>query len=378
MRRHAWLLLLAFLLVTCKAKEPVHPESCEDLGLPDDLAYTQSSPALRELADARGMGIGAAVSALPLDCDPAYDDALSHEFNILATENTLTFGSVHPEPERYDLNAADTIIGFAEAHAMQVRGHALVWHQMNPEWVAQADFTREEWNETLHAHITTVVGHYKGRVQVWDVVNEAVDDGAHELRKTVWLEGIGPDYIDKAFTWAHAADPNALLFYNDYGTEGLNAKSDKVYELVKGMLDRGVPVHGVGLQMHLGIENVPDPEDVRANMQRLGDLGLQVHITAMDVRLPDDTDLELYEKQAEVYQQMMAVCVDEPSCTAFVMWGFTDRYSQTPHLFPSEGEALPFDAAYRPKPAYVALQDALSPPHIPRPEDYGASCDCEP
>ena len=377
MRRHAWLLLLVFLLVTCIAKAPAYPETCADLGLPEDLAYTQSNPALRELASARGMGIGTAVSALPLDCDPAYADALGHEFNMLTIENALEFGPVHPEPERYDLNAADAIIGFAEAHAMQVRGHALVWHQMNPKWIDRADFTREEWSETLRAHITTVVGYYKGRVQVWDVVNEAVDDDAHGLRKTVWLEGVGPDYIDKAFTWAHAADPNALLFYNDYGAEGLNAKSDKVYELVKGMLDRGVPVHGVGLQMHLSIEDAPDPEEVRANIQRLGDLGLQVHITAMDVRLPDDPDLEMYKKQAEVYRQMMAICVDEPSRTAFVMWGFTDRYSQTPRLFPGEGEALLFDAAYQPKPAYVALQDELSPPHIPRPEDYGASCDCE-
>jgi endo-1,4-beta-xylanase len=378
MRRRVWLLLLASLLVTCKAKEPVYPESCEDLGLSDDLAYTQSSPALRELADARGMGVGAAVSALPLDCDPAYGDALGHEFNMLTTENALTFGPVHPEPERYDFSAADAIIGFAEAHAMQVRGHALVWHQMNPEWIDQADFTREEWGETLRAHITAVVGYYKGRVRVWDVVNEAVGDGAHDLRKTVWLEGVGPDYIDKAFAWAHAADPDALLFYNDYGAEGLNAKSDKVYELVKGMLDRGVPVHGVGLQMHLGIEDAPDPEDVRANMQRLGDLGLQVHITEMDVRLPDDPDPELYEKQAEVYRQMMAVCVDAPSCTAFVTWGFTDRHSWILYSFPGEGEALLFDAAYQPKLAYVALQDALSPPRIPRPEDYGATCECEP
>jgi endo-1,4-beta-xylanase len=297
---------------------------------------------------------------------------------MLTIENALQFGQVHPEPERYAFDAADTLVGFAEAHAMQVRGHALVWHQMDPKWIDQADFTHEEWSETLRAHITTVVGYYKGRVQVWDVVNEAMDDDAHDLRQTVWLEGIGPDYIDKAFVWAHAADPNARLFYNDYDAEGLNAKSDKVYELVKGMLDRGVPVHGVGLQMHLSIEDAPDPEDVRANIHRLGDLGLQVHITAMDVRLPDDPDLEMYEKQAEVYRQMMAVCVDEPSCTAFVTWGFTDRYSQPPHLFPGEGEALLLDAAYEPKPAYAALQDVLSPPHIPRPEDYGATCDCEP
>jgi endo-1,4-beta-xylanase len=360
---------------------PGAPDAVSVLLPTDNADYTPTDPPLRELAAARGLYVGAAVSPRPLRCEDAYGQVLGHELNALTTENALKFGPVHPEPERYSFEDADLIVDFAEEHDMLVRGHTLVWHNAVPEWISTAEFTPEVWNDVLHDHIATVVGRYQGRVHVWDVVNEAIGDGGPgDLRDTLWVRGVGPDYIDKAFRWAHEADPDALLFYNDYGAEGMGGKSQQVYDLVAGMLERGVPIHGVGLQMHLTLGEIPDPDQVRANIERLGALGLQVHITEMDLRLPTDPSPRLYERQAEVYRELSTVCLEAENCTAFVMWGFTDRYSWIPQFFPGMGEGLIFDDRYRRKPAYEALREALAPGETGRadPAQYGADCNCAP
>jgi endo-1,4-beta-xylanase len=219
-------------------------------------------------------------------------------------------------------------------------------------------FSREEWINILRDHITTVVSRYQGKIYAWDVVNEAVnDDGS--LRDTVWLRNIGPEYLDLAFRWAHEADPNALLFYNDYGGEGLNQKSNAIYDLVNGLLDRGVPINGVGLQMHVSLEYSPSPQEVAENMARLSNLGLDVHITELDVRLELPVTEEKLAAQARIYQELLEVCLNVDNCKAFVMWGFTDRYSWISSFFRGYGSALIFDSSYHAKPAYYALWRCL-------------------
>jgi endo-1,4-beta-xylanase len=204
----------------------------------------------------------------------------------------------------------------------------------------------------------TVVGHYKGRIYAWDVVNEAInDDGT--LRDTVWLRNIGSEYIELAFRWAHEADPQALLFYNDYGAEGLGVKSDAVYNLVKNLLEKGVPIHGVGLQMHVSLESPPNPQEVAANIKRLNELGLIVHITEMDVRLTTPPRWEDFVRQAEIYYSILKVCLSADNCKAFIMWGFTDKYSWIPGFFSGYGSALIFDESYSPKPAYYYITKAF-------------------
>lgn len=310
-------------------------------------------PSLRSLAEKCGIYIGAAVERSLLDI-PDYAYTLKQEFNMLTTENALKFGPVHPEPNVYSFSDADYIISFAESNGMKVRGHTLVWHRQLPAWVTQGRYTREEWMNILREHIMTVVGRYRGRIYAWDVVNEAInDDGT--LRDTIWLRGIGPEYIELAFRWAHEADPQALLFYNDYGAEGLGVKSDAVYNLVKNLLEKGVPIHGVGLQMHISLENPPNPQEVAANIRRLNELGLEVHITEMDVRIRTPARWEDLVKQAEIYREILKVCLSAENCKAFVMWGFTDRYSWIPSHFSGYGSALIFDETYKPKPAYYYL-----------------------
>ncbi|MEM2248574.1 MAG: endo-1,4-beta-xylanase [Candidatus Bathyarchaeia archaeon] len=314
-------------------------------------------PPLRSIAEKCGIYIGAAVERGLLNI-PDYAQILKREFNILTTENALKFGPVHPQPNMYSFGDADYIINFAESNGMKVRGHTLVWHHQLPDWITQGKYTREEWINILREHIMTVVGRYRGRIYAWDVVNEAIDDSG-TLRDTVWLRNIGPEYIEMAFRWAHEADPQALLFYNDYGAEGLNAKSDAIYNLVKGLLEKGVPIHGVGLQMHISLENPPSPEEVAANIKRLNELGLEVHITEMDVRIRMPAKWEDLIKQAEIYRDILKVCLSADNCKAFVMWGFTDKYSWIPGSFSGYGAALIFDESYTPKPAYYYIAATL-------------------
>lgn len=215
----------------------------------------------------------------------------------------------------------------------------------------------------LRQHIDTVVRHYRGQLVAWDVVNEAIADDA-ELRQSMWLNGIGSDYIEMAFRWAHVADPQARLFYNDYGGEGLGKKSDAIYALVKNLRQRDVPIHGIGFQMHVSIDNPPKPEDVAANIKRLGELGLAVHITEMDVRIHGGrgTRQEKLATQAKLYREMLQACLDASNCTTFVTWGFSDRHSWIPSYYGHPDSPLIFDESFRPKPAYNALIELLRKP----------------
>ena len=254
---------------------------------------------------------------------------------------------------------------------MKVRGHCLAWGKYNPAWLSKGRFTPAQLSELLREHITKVVRHYAGQVFAWDVVNEAFD-ARGRMEHSVWydspgvgLEGKGTAYIERAFRWARAADPKALLFYNDYDAEGLNAKSDAVYAMVKDFKSRGVPIDGVGLQMHIFNLSTKDVADLEANMARLVALGVQVHVTEMDVGLPLDANGHLANqsdltKQADIYRFAATTCLRQPRCTAFQTWGFTDKYTWVPGFTKgSKGEPLPFDRAYAAKPAYESLLEVF-------------------
>jgi endo-1,4-beta-xylanase len=315
-------------------------------------------PTLRSRAQQHGVQIGAAVSIDALRNDEAYRRTLGREFNRVVAENVMKFENVHPERDRYTFEDADEIMRFARRHGMIVHGHTLVWHTQVPDWLEQGDFTSDEMKVILQAHIQTVVGRYRGQIKSWDVVNEAIaDDGT--LRKTLWLDRIGPEYIELAFRWAHEADPDARLIYNDYGGEGDNPKSDAIYKLVRDLRERGVPIHGVGMQMHIGEYDAPWAPDVAANMQRLAELGLDVYISEMDVRLGMPASPESLTAQAQLYRTMLEVCMSAPNCKALTLWGMTDKYSWIPKFFPGTGVALIFDEAYEPKPAYVEMMKAM-------------------
>lgn len=337
------------------------------------LTFWTSSPpeSLRAAAQRSGMLVGTAVRPAQL-AEAAYATTLAREFNLLEPEDAMKWEVVHPDPQSFDFSQADRIVDFAVAHQMKVRGHTLVWHQQNPRWLTEGRYTPDQLAKILETHIKTVVGHYKGRVFAWDVINEAFDEQAlGRLRDTIWydrpgigLSGKGTAYMEHCLRWAHQADPEALLFYNDAEAEALGPKSDAILAMIQDFRRRGVPIDGVGFQMH--IANVhADVASIAANIGRFTALGVQVHITEMDVALPVDADgnanPEDLQRQADVYRQVAAACRSHPGCTAIQTWGFTDKYSWIgSHSKKTRGAALPFDPNYHAKPAYEALRNVLN------------------
>ena len=334
------------------------------------IADFERPQTLRAAAGRANILVGAAVRAEQVN-ESEYAATLAREYNMLEPEDAMKWEVVHPEPEKFDFSQADRIVTFATEHNMKVRGHTLVWHQQNPAWLRQRKYTPAELSRRLENHIKTVVGHYRDKVFAWDVANEAFDEIAFgELRSTLWYNqpgigfaGKGNAYLEQCFRWAHEADPHALLFYNEAEAEVLNAKSDAVYAMVKDFRRRGVPIHGVGLQMH--INNLrADVASISENIRRLTGLGVQVHITEMDVALPVDSNgsatPEDLMQQAVIYRQVAAACISQTGCTAFQTWGFTDKYSWIgSHSRHTRGAALPLDRSYRQKPAYDALRKAF-------------------
>ncbi len=320
---------------------------------------------LRDLADQRGIRFGAAANPAHLS-ETAYSNTLGGEFSQLEPENALKFGPIHPGPTTYNFGPADALVAFAKTHKMAVRGHTLVWHNQNPSWLTNGSFSPAQLSGFLQDHIHNVIGHYAGQVYAWDVVNEAFNDNG-TLRSAIWSDspGIGlagTAYIEQALRWAHAADPKALLFYNDYGAEATNAKSDAIFDMARDFKARGVPIDGIGMQMHF-TTNMGPLSSIESNINRITALGLQVHITELDVRLPVDSagnasaaDLAT---QAQIYHDIVALCLKFARCTAIQTWGFTDKYSWVPRAFPGRGAALEFDPTYQAKPAYKSIQSAL-------------------
>jgi endo-1,4-beta-xylanase len=296
--------------------------------------------------------------------EAAYSATLAREFNMVEPENEMKWWTIRRD-EGFDFRDGDAVVKFAQVHGMKVRGHCLVWDHNNPQWLAQGQFTPSQLSTLLREHIMTVVKHYAGQVFAWDVVNEALNETG-EVKDSIWynqpgigLSGKGTAYVEQAFRWAHEADPRALLFYNEAGGEGMNQKSDAIYAMVKDFKKRGVPIDGVGLQLHISRLDY-DTTAVASNIARLTALGLQVHITELDVSLPVGSDGQAtnqdLRQQADVYRGIAHACLQHPGCTAIQTWGFTDKYSWIgSHSNGARGAALPFDRAYHPKPAYEAL-----------------------
>jgi endo-1,4-beta-xylanase len=312
---------------------------------------------LRNAAAASGKLIGTAVPSSLLS-DPRYSGVLMRHFNYLTAEYEMKWDAIERTRGQNDFAAGDRIVGFGQAAGMQIKGHALIWHGSVPPWVGS--LSAADLRTAFESHIRSVADHFRGRVRAWDVVNEAIADSGSGLRDTIFRQKLGDQYIAEAFRLARQADPQALLFYNDYGGEGMNAKSDRIYELVQGLRAQGVPIDGVGLQMHVSAANRPSDGSIAANMARLASLGLLVNISEMDVRirdLPGPLQMRL-DTQKSVYHSIVGLCVAEPRCDGVTFWGFTDAHSWIDAQFGAD-DPLPFDDQYGAKPAYYGVLDAL-------------------
>lgn len=331
-----------------------------------------SAQSLRQEADHAEVLIGTAVRPSQLS-EVNYASTLAREYNMIEAEDAMKWWVLRPDRASFDFRQGDELVRFAESHGMKVRGHCLVWGRSNPEWLTRGHFTTEQLSRLLHEHITNVMKHYSGQVFAWDVVNEALDENGN-VRDSLWynqpgigISGKGTAYIEQVFRWAHEADPHALLFYNEAEGDGMSRKSDAVYAMVKDLRQRHVPIDGVGLQMHIPVDFDIEKRatELRANIARLTALGVQVHITELDVSVPIDakgnSQAQDQKRQANVFRSIVRACLDNPGCTAIQTWGFTDKYSWIgSHSHGTRGDALPFDRTYAPKAAYRAILQELS------------------
>jgi endo-1,4-beta-xylanase len=315
--------------------------------------------------------VGVAVSPAALK-DPAESALILQQFNSLTPENDMKMGPIHPEENRYNWGPADAIVDYAQAHRLRVRGHNLCWHEQTPSWlfkdVQGQQVSKAVLLKRLRDHIDTVVKRYKGKIYAWDVVNEAIaDDSTQFLRNSDWYQICGEDFIAEAFRYAHAADPKAVLFYNDYNTERPE-KRERIYKLLKKLKDAKVPVDGVGLQGHWSLQE-PTENELRTAIERYASLGLKVQITELDVSIypweknkrekrPGEADAytpALEQRQAAQYKMFFKVFRDYKNVlTGVTFWNISDKYTWL-DTYPVPGRKnypLLFDQKQQPKKAY--------------------------
>ncbi len=310
-------------------------------------------PVLRDLAKKRGMELGTAVRSDVLKRNRAYRQVIAAQFSSVTPENEMKWDAV--EPSRGDLKygPADEIVDGARDAGQKVRGHTLVWHAQVPGWVKE--LSADDLRQVMREHIRGEMEHFRDDVGVWDVVNEPItDDGG--LRESVFQRRLGDGFIEDAFRTARAAGPAAKLYLNEIGAEGVNPKSNRLYEIVRDLKSRGVPIDGVGFQTHANLNGLPG--DMVDNMRRFKALGLDIAITEADVALklpPSDADLQA---QARIYTQIVDNCraVD---CRSLTVWGFTDGRSWISETQAGMGAATLLGESLAPKPAFRALQRAL-------------------
>ena len=316
----------------------------------DPQTRVRSGERLRVLADQRGVKVGFAAvlnSSKVADAD-MYLEIAAEEFNIVTPENSHKWGWIQPRRGDFNFIDADWLADYAAETGMELHGHPLLWHRQLPGWVQNMELHEAE--QVMYEHIDALVSRYRGRVKVWDVVNEALEeDGTY--RQSIWYEAMGESYIAKAFHRARERDPEAVLVYNDYDVAWPGPKADGMYELVRQELAQGTPIHAVGFQMHFWTA-FDEYEGLRQNLQRFADLGLDIYITEFDVAMSERGQEEL---QATVFERIADICLQQPRCKALQAWGYTDRYSWRYNHRP-----LMFTERYIAKPAYYAWQRALS------------------
>jgi endo-1,4-beta-xylanase len=360
--KKAMVLLLQLLVITGLFVMLAGPQSMNVQAVQNGVPTGQR---LRALAGSFYIGFASANNFWTFSDAAQYQETARTEFNILTPENAMKWDAIHPQQNTYSFTQADQHVQFAQQNNMAVHGHTLVWHSQNPPWLTNGSWTSTTLTNVLYDHIDTVMGHYQGDILVWDVVNEAFDDSANP-RNSIWRNVIGPNYIDLAFQRARAADSGAKLIYNDYNIETINGKSTAVYNMVASMKSRGIPIDGVGFQMHLTSGGI-NYQSLADNMQRFAQLGLEIYITEMDVRYPAPISQVNLMAQASIYGNVLDRCLAQTACKALQTWGFTDKYSWVPDFEPGSGDALIFDANYNAKPAYYALQAELGGGQTPTP-----------
>jgi endo-1,4-beta-xylanase len=307
--------------------------------------------------------IGAAVDMDRLK-GATYNNVVAREFSSVTAESSMKFGALHTSLNVYDFRKADAIVAFAAKNNMRVHGHTLLWAKdsVQPSWLMNFQGDQAAWDELLKSHIQTVVKHFKGKVVSWDVVNEAYADNG-TLKDNIWLRKLGPDYLSKAFFYAHEADPDALLFLNDYGQEFGGKKMAAILDFVANAKKINMPINGLGFQMHTVVRI--DVSGLRNNLAKAVATGLMIHFSELDISVryqkPENFDLDaaLEAAQAAKFKEIVQVYMSVPKSQQFgiTTWGVSDADTFMNHGTANFDHDYPllFDKNYNPKPAYTSF-----------------------
>jgi len=337
----------------------------------------QASPPEATLKGTAPFPMGSAVTTTGLQSGDYFTNTLLREYNSMTADYEMKFNIVEPEQGVNNYTPGDYIVGFAAQHHIRMHGHNLIWYQALPDWVLNFQGDSSAWENLFATHIQGEAAHYKGQVASWDVVNEALRDDNGALRNldampgdgtgSIWCQHLGVDYVARAFVYAHQADPNALLFYNDYGQEWLNVKLDSMIAMLTNLKSRGIPISGVGMQLHtdLSVDTVAISEALR----RLAATGLLIHISELDVSInPNNlTNIvftpALQLQQSALYQfiaQSYRANVPAAQRYGITTWEFSDAYSWIISYLHRKDWPLPFDTVYAKKAAYYGLLKGLT------------------
>jgi len=345
-----WLLVTLFIPISCSSKNEVIPDPpvVETKGLKEVSLFP----------------FGASLSINLLKNKVPYRNLVSREFNSVTAENAMKIGQIHPSENKYFWDDADYLVNFAKGQGIRVHGHTLIWHNSLPSWVTNFQGDAAAWENMFKTHIQTVVAHFKGSVTSWDVVNEAFnDDGT--LRNTIWLQHLGNDYVARAFQYAHEADPDALLFYNEYGHEYSAARRAAVNNLAADFKTRGIPIDGLGLQMHTN--SAQSDANLVTAINTAAQTGLKIHISELDISLNKDNNQSLVltdalsSLQAAKYKVIVKAFTALPASQRYgiTTWNVGDADSWIRGTYNRPDWPLPFDDNYNRKPAYQGILDGL-------------------
>lgn len=333
--------------------------------VPEPVGLAQSAPP--------NLNLGVAVANDYLT-NPKNHAIVERNFNQITTENRMKMTFLHPAENTFTFATADAYVAYAKAHHMTVHAHTLIWHKdyQVPEFMKSYPGGKADFLAMLKNHVTTLVSHFKGRVQSWDVVNEAIEDNG-SYRDTVFYRKAGPDFIDQAFINARAADPTVDLYYNDYDTEQAGVKFEFMKTMIDGLLARKVPITGVGFQMHVRLD-FPTREAFKTVFKSMVDRGLKVKISELDVPVNNQHGVvaasatltaALAKRQRQRYCEIVKVYLDtvpENLRGGITVWGVRDSESWIPETPEWKGKSdwpLLFDANGHEKPAYQGVHDAL-------------------
>jgi len=330
--------LISIVAVCALVTAMVMQSSCGGFGGNKKLSAADSLKGLKDFYKDYFV-IGVAIGPNNLQGEQA--EVIKRHFNSITAENVMKPALLQPQEGKFFWDDADKLVNFAEANGIKMRGHTLCWHAQTGAWMFKDSLgnpaSKELALKRLKDHITTVVSRYKGKVYAWDVLNEVITDSdtaKSPYRQTPWLKLIGEEYIADIFRWAHEADPDAILVYNDYNSEN-PGKRDRIYNLVKKLLDEGVPVHAIGLQGHWSIGE-PTEQNLRDAVAKFSSLGVELQVTELDVTIYESRNdtiglgftPEREQKQIDLYKMAFKVFRENNKAfTGVTFWNLSDRGS---------------------------------------------------